>query len=100
MQVTRVVQLRVLIVGRDARFGVGSYLTELNPSRGEEFISNNNWGKLKPERMRGVIVVQIPTGDEKLKKEIDKNDEQRDIYRYKGKLTLSKYRWGYGTFEE
>ncbi len=50
--------------------------------------------------MRGVIVVQIPTGDEKLKKEIDKNDEQRDIYRYKGKLTLSKYRWGYGTFEE
>jgi hypothetical protein len=79
--------------------GKGTYLTKMHASEGQVAISMNNWMNWVPEKMKCVIVIRIPSSDNKLIRNADQKDK-RDIHLYVDDLELSKYPWGHGTFEE
>ena len=81
----------------DCRFGVGVYLTTLDPKQhSKEYIAKNNYEKgwrrgLVNGKTDSFIKIYIPRGDSMLKKAEDPQYPHRDVYLYAGDLYLSDY---------
>ncbi len=48
------------------------------------------------DKMKAVIVIKIPQDVENLKLV----ETERNVYLYKGGISLKDFQWGHGTFEE
>jgi len=56
----------------------------------------NNWNIMNLDKMKAVIVIKIPQDVENLKLV----ETERNVYLYKGGISLKDFQWGHGTFEE
>eukprot|EP00112_Aurelia_sp_Birch-Aquarium-sp1_P025068 Seg816.3 transcript_id=Seg816.3/GoldUCD/mRNA.D3Y31 product="hypothetical protein" protein_id=Seg816.3/GoldUCD/D3Y31 len=86
----------------DCAFGMGVYLTTLNPNEhSKEVIAKNNYehgwrGGLARGKTDSFIQIWIPSGTRKLRKAKDPQYPSRDVYLYSDDLYLCDFNYKHG----